>query len=113
LVYGGVEAELRQVERRRLQGQRHVDLGVALVDRETDVHMRHDLRAEAEYAAGGAALVTDNIALTVGPDREPVELAPAPVTRPLNGLGCTAAGWVVAQAAVETVGRLVAEPLQE
>jgi hypothetical protein len=32
LVDGRVEAELRQIERRRLQRKRHVDVGAALID---------------------------------------------------------------------------------
>src|SRR5689334_4444489 len=75
--------------------------------------MRHDLRAEAQDTAYGAALVADEIALAVGPDRQPVELAPAAVARPLRRLRRAAAIRIVAQAAVKTVGCLVAKPLQE
>src|SRR5581483_1533455 len=94
LVDGGAEAELRQIERCRLHGERHVDFGVALVDREADVHMGHDLRAEARDGARSAALVADKVALGVVSGRKAIELAPAAVARTLRGFGCATAARI-------------------
>src|SRR5262249_44555203 len=112
-VDGCAETELRHIERRRLKRERHIDFGVALVDRETDVHMGHDLRAEAGNTARGAALVADKVALAVGPHRKSIKLAPGAVARPLRGLRGAAARRIIAQAAVEAARRPVAKPLEE
>ena len=112
-VDGGIEAKLREIERRRLQRQRHVDRRAALVDREADIDPRRDARAEAGDAAHGLALVADIVALRAGRHRKPVELAPGPVARPLGRFGGAASGRIGPRTADETIGRLVAEPLQE
>ena len=66
LVDRGVEAELGEIERRRLQRQRHVDRGAALVDRKADIDAGRDARTEPGDAAPGLALIADEIALRAG-----------------------------------------------
>src|ERR1700724_3257067 len=95
LVDGGVEAELGQVEPRRLQRQRHIDGGAALVDGKADIDARHHPRAKARDTAHGAPLVTDIVNLRTCAGGDAVELAPGPVTRTVvDRLGGTAAARI-------------------
>ena len=63
LVDRGVEAELGEIERRRLQRQRNVDGGAALVDRKAEVDAGRNARAEPGDAAPGLAPIADEIGL--------------------------------------------------
>jgi len=113
LVHRAVDTDLRQVERRRLQRQRHVHVGVALVDGEAEIDARGHARAETGDAANGLALVADEVALRIGSDRHAVALEPGAVARILRARGRAAAAGIGAERPVEPVRCLVAEPLQE
>src|SRR5262249_27598158 len=96
-VDGAVEADLGQVQRRRLERQGHVDIGVALVDGEADIDAGRQPRAEAGAPAIGLALVTDEVALRLSAGRDAVALEPGPVARRLDLLGSTAASGIAAE----------------
>ena len=83
LVHRGIEAELGEIERCRLQRQRHVDRGVALVDRKPDIDAGRDARADPGDAAIGPAAIADEIAERAGPGRNSVGLSPGPESRRL------------------------------
>ena len=114
LVDRGVEAELGEVEGCGLQRQRNVDGGVALVDRKADIDAGREARAEPGHAALGLALIADESRLAGRfAGRDAVALDPGPETRRFGSFGGPAAARIVAQDPAETVGRLIAEPLQE
>src|SRR5207245_1235943 len=108
-----VEADLGHVQRRRLERERHVDVGMALIDGETEIDARRNPRAEAGDAAKCLALVADESALRIGPDRDAVALEPGAEARILRALGRPAAAGIAAERSVETAGGLVSQPLQE
>ena len=112
-VDGGGEAELGQVDRRRLQRQRNVDRGAALVDREADIDARRHPRADPGHAAPGLAGVADEIADRAVLRGIAVAFEPGPVARRFRALGGAAAARIGPLQAVEAVARLVAQPLQE
>jgi hypothetical protein len=86
---------------------------VALVDGEADVDARRKPRTEAGDAANGLALVADEIALRIGPDRDAITLEPGAVARILRALGRAATAGIGTQRSVDAARRPVAEPLQE
>src|SRR4029079_12085028 len=109
-VDGGIEAELGQVDRRRLQRQRHVDVGAALVDRETDIDAGSYARADPGDPAPGLSAVADEQAERAVVGRNAVALEPGPVKRRFRTLGSAAAARIGAQHPAKAVWR--AEPLQ-
>ena len=113
LVHRGVESELGEIERCRLQRQWHIDVGMALVDRKPDIDAGRDARAEPGDAATGPALVADEVADLAGPGRNSVGLAPGPEARRLGALRGAAAGRIAPESLAETGRRLIAETLQE
>jgi hypothetical protein len=66
LVDGRIEAELGEVQRRRLKRQRHVDIGPALVCRKADIDAGRHARSETRDTATGCASVAEKLALVVG-----------------------------------------------
>src|SRR3954465_11014529 len=90
LVDGATEAELSQVQRRGLERERHVNVGVALVDGEAEIDTRREPRAEARDTAKGLPLVADKVSLRIGPDRDAVALAPGAVARIFRAGRCAA-----------------------
>ena len=67
LVDGEISADLGEIEGRPLEGQRHVDLAVALVDGKADIDAGRDRGADARHAAIGLSCVARKIALGIGP----------------------------------------------
>ena len=109
----GIDAELGEIERGRLQRQRDIDGGMALVDRNADVNAGRDARAQAGYAAPGLTPVANKIALRAGPGLDSVGLPPGPETRCVGGFGGTATRRIVPQSAGETICRLISKTFQE
>ncbi len=86
---------------------------MALIHGETEIDAGRNPRAEAGDAAKCLALVADEIALRIGPDRDAVALEPGAEARILRALGRPAAAGIAAERPVETAGGLVSQPLQE
>ena len=92
-VDGGGETDLGQVDRRRLQRQRNIDRGAALVDRKADIEARRHPRADPGHAAPGLSGIADEIADRAGLRIVPVAFEPGPVARRFRALrGAAAAG---------------------
>ena len=113
LVARGVEAELGEIERGRLQRQRNVDRGSALVDRQADIDARRNACAEPCDAAPGLPMIADEIALRAGSGLDSVGPCPGPEARRVGRFGGTTTGRIAPQCAAETIGRLVSKALQE
>ena len=110
-VDGGVEAELGQVDRRRLQRQRHVDVGAALVDREADIDAGRDARADPGHAAPGLAAVADETAERAVVRRNAVALEPGAVARRFGASEAPPPPGLVRNMRLKPLAG--AEPLQE
>ena len=113
LVDRGVHTELGEIEPGRLQRERNVDGGVALVNRNPDIDAGRHARAEPRNAAPGLTMVTGEIALGAIGGRDSVELPPHSKGRRIGGFRGAASARIPAQPAAEAVARLLSKALQE
>src|SRR4029453_10296622 len=77
-VDGRGEAELGEIDRRRLQRQRNVDRRSALVDGKAEIDARPPARADAGDAAPGLAVVADEAIYRAVLRRISVTFEPSP-----------------------------------
>src|SRR4051812_2027396 len=74
LVHRAVDAELGEIDCRRLQRQRNVDRGAALINRNAKIDAGRHPRADPRNATPDVATIADKIALRAGPGRNAVHL---------------------------------------
>src|SRR3954447_12939787 len=113
LVDRAAEAELRQIQRGGLKCERHVDIGVALVDGEAEIDTRREPRAKACDTAKRLALVADKVSLRIRPDRDAITLEPGAVARVFRARRRAAAAGIGPKRPVDAARCRVPEPLQE
>ena len=106
LVDRGIEPELGEIERGRLQRQGNVDRGVALIDGEPDIDAGRDARPYPDDAAIGAAAIADEVAQRTGRGRQSVTLCPAAEPGRLRALGSAAAARIASHRLAEAGRRL-------